>query len=153
MRKFLILAATLVACSKAETPATDTTAMAPVMAPAPAMLTAADVAGKWTGMTMGEMSDSVTARWTTQSSDGLAGKLTLEGSKVAIPFTVTYDADSMVATSNAPYASPDPKVPKMNFRTVGRMKDGKLAGTVTNTLGSKPDSVVNRGRWEATKAP
>jgi hypothetical protein len=33
----------------------------------------------------------------------------------------------------------------MNFRAVGRMKDGKLVGTVTNTLGSKPDSVVLRG--------
>ncbi len=153
MRKFFFLAAALVACSKAETPATDTTAMAPAMAPAPAPLTAAQVAGKWTGMTMGETSDSVTARWTSESADGLTGSITLDGTTTAIPFTTTYDADSMVATSNAPYASADPKVPKMNFRSVGRMKDGKLVGTVTNTLGSKPDSVVNRGRWESSKAP
>ena len=44
MRKLLCLAIVLAACSKAETPAADTAAaLAP---PAPAMLTAAEVAGK-----------------------------------------------------------------------------------------------------------
>ena len=157
MRKILILAAALVACAKAEKPATDTAAVAsaPAMAPAPAPapLTAAQVAGKWNGMIMGETGDSVTARYTTVSADGLSGTLTREGTKIAIPFTATYSADSMMVSSNAPYASPDPKVPKMNFRAVGRMKDGKLVGTSINTLGSKPDSVVARGRWSQTKAP
>ena len=150
MRKFFFLAAALVACSKAETPATDTTAMAP--APAMAPLTAAELTGKWSGMTMAETSDSVTARWTTESADGVAANLTIDGSKDVIPSTLTYDADSVVGTSNVPYAS-DPKAPKVFFRSVGRLKDGKLVGTVTNTLASKPDSVVSRGRWEATKAP
>ncbi len=155
MRKTLLLAAVLVACSKAETPATDTTAVAaaPAMAPAPAALTADQLAGKWNGMTMGETSDSVTARWMSETADGLSGKLTMEGSKVPCAYTAMFDADSMVATSTAPCTDPDPKVPKMNFRAVGRMKDGKLVGTVTNTLGSKPDSVMFRGRWESTKAP
>jgi len=152
MRKLLCLAFVLAACSKAETPAADTTAA--VAPPAPAMLTAADVDGKWNGMSMGETSDSVTNRWTTETIDGTSGKLTLEGAKEAIPFTRMFDGDSMVVTSTAPYANPaDPKAPKMNFRSVGRLKDGKLVGTVTNTLADKPDSVVNRGRWEATRAP
>ena len=30
---------------------------------------------------------------------------------------------------------------------------GKLAGTGTTMLASKPDSVLFRSRWEATKAP
>jgi hypothetical protein len=48
MRKLIGLAFVLAACSKPETPATDTTAtMTP---PAPVMLTAADVSGKWSGM-------------------------------------------------------------------------------------------------------
>ncbi|MEQ1692768.1 MAG: hypothetical protein ABMA00_15870 [Gemmatimonas sp.] len=154
MRKLLILAAALVACSKAETPATDTTAMAPAMAPAPAALTAADVAGTWNGMNMGETSDSVTARWTAVNVDDNSGTLTIEGSKEAIPFTRVFDADSMVATSTAAYANPaDAKGPKMMFRSVGRLKDGKLVGTSANMLASKPDSVVLRGRWEATRAP
>ncbi len=155
MRKILPFAALLVACSKAEKPAADTTAVAaaPAMAPAPVALTAAQLVGKWNGMTMGETSDSVTGRWTSESADGLSGKLTNEGSKIPCPFTLTFDADSLVSTSTAPCANPDPKVPKMNFRAVGRMKDGKLVGTVTNTLGSKPDSVMFRGRWSQTKAP
>ena len=58
MRKFLLLAVTVVACSKAETPPPDSTAaMAP--APAPAILTAADVAGTWNGVGMLETGDSV----------------------------------------------------------------------------------------------
>ena len=155
MRKILLLAAVLVACSKTEKPATDTAAVAaaPAMAPAPAALTAAQLVGKWNGMTMGATSDSVTGRWMSESADGLSGKITAEGSKIPCPYTATYDADSTVATSTAPCTDPNPKVPKMNFRAVGRMKDGKLVGTVTNTLGSKPDSVMFRGRWTSTKAP
>ena len=59
----------------------------------------------------------------------------------------------MTATS-APYANPaDAKAPKITFRSVGRLKDGKLVGTSMNMLADKPDSVVSRGRWEATKMP
>jgi hypothetical protein len=152
MRKMFCLAFVLVACTKAETPAVDTTAAA--MTPAPVLLTAADVSGKWNGMSMGETSDSVTARWTSESIDDASGTLTIEGSKDAIPFTRMFDGDSMVATSTAPYVSPaNPKAPKLHFRSVGRMKDGKLVGTMVNTLADKPDSVVARGRWEATRAP
>jgi hypothetical protein len=155
MRKVLTLAVALVACSKAEKPPTDTAAVAasPAMAPAPAALTSADLAGKWNGASRGEGSDSVTSRWTTESTDGVHGTLTLEGTKTPIPFTMTYGADSVVIASDAPFAMPDPKLPKMNFRSVGRMKDGKLAGSSTNSLGSKPDSVMTRGRFEATKLP
>lgn len=152
MRTLLCLAVVLAACSKAETPAVDSTTA--VMAAAPMMLTAADVGGTWNGMSMGETSDSVTNRWTTESTDDTHGTLTIAGSKDAIPFTRMLDGDSMIVTSNAPYANPaDAKGPKLNFRSVGRLKDGKLVGTVVTTLADKPDSVVARGRWEATRAP
>lgn len=152
MRKMFCLAFVLVACTKAETPAADTTAAA--MTPAPVLLTASEVSGKWNGMSMGETSDSVTMRWTTESIDDTSGKLTLEGSKDAIPFTRKFDGDSMIVTSTAPYASPaNQKGPMMNFRSIGRLKDGKLVGTSVNTLADKPDSVVARGRWEASRAP
>jgi hypothetical protein len=37
---------------------------------------------------------------------------------------------------------------------VGRLTGpGKMAGTATLMLASKPDSVVARVRWEATKSP
>ena len=150
MRKLVFLAAALVACSKAETPAADSTT---AMAPAPAALTAADVAGSWKGVNMGETSDSVTSRWTTVRMDDKSGTLTVDGQKDAISYTTVFDADSMVATS-APYANPaDAKAPKLMFRSVARMKDGKLVGTSATMLADKPDSVVARGRFEATKAP
>ena len=143
----------LVACSKGDTPAVDSTAMTSTMAAAPAPLTAADVDGSWNGVSMGETSDSVTLRWTTKNIDGTTGTLMIEGQKDAITFTRTFDADSMIASST-PYANPaDAKGPKLLFRSVGRLKDGKLVGTSANMLADKPDSVVSRGRFVATKAP
>lgn len=127
--------------------------MTAVMPPAPAPLTAADVVGSWNGVTMGETSDSVTNRWTTTSGEGATGSLTVEGQKEGIAFTRVFDADSMIVTS-APYANPaDPKGPKLMFRSIARLKDGKLTGTSTTMLADKPDSVVSRGRYTATKAP
>ena len=152
MRKLLVLIVALAACSRAETPATDTTAMAPAMAPA--ALTAADVNGSWNVTGMGETSDSVTGRWTTTNVDDTTGTLTPEGSTEKIPFKRVLDADSMIVTSTAAYANPaDAKGPKLMFRSVGRLKDGKLVGTSATMLATKPDSVVQRGRWEATRAP
>ncbi|WP_309669925.1 hypothetical protein [Gemmatimonas sp.] len=112
----------LVACSKGDTPAVDSTAMTSTMAAAPAPLTAADVDGSWNGVSMGETSDSVTLRWTTKNIDGTTGTLMIEGQKDAITFTRTFDADSMIASST-PYANPaDAKGPKLLFRSVGRLK-------------------------------
>ena len=64
------------------------------------------------------------------------------------------DADSVISSSK-PYKDPTlPKgTPNVTFRAVGRMKDGKLVGTTTLMLASKPDSVVGKSNWEATKAP
>jgi len=147
----VLLAVVAVGCAKKEeAPPPDTTA--PVaMAPAP--LTAADVAGAWKGMTMATSSDSVTARWG-MSGDGNTGKILVEGSKDSIAYTTTYAGDSLMATSVA-YTDPTlPKgTPKVTFVSVGRLSNGKLAGTVTLHLASKPDSVIGGGRWEATKAP
>ena len=85
MRKALMLAVLLAACSKAETPAADTTAMAPAAAAAPAPLTAADVAGKWSGTSMAETTDSVTLRWTTENVDDMHGTLIIEGRRTPSP--------------------------------------------------------------------
>jgi hypothetical protein len=153
MRKAIILLVAAVACAKTETPATDTaaTAMAPA---APAALTAADLTGTWTGMSMAEGSDSVTNRWTVVRTTDSTSKIIMEGSADSIAMTIRYDADSMVATS-APFTDPNlPKgAPQVTFRSVGRMKDGKLVGTSMAMLASKPDSVVTRSRWEATRTP
>ena len=60
----------------------------------------------------------------------------------------------MVATS-APFLPPSAKKgsPKVQFVSIGRIKDGQLAGTANIVLASKPDSVVARHTFSGTKAP
>lgn len=148
MKKAMLLAAFLVACGKSETPPADS----PAVAAGPAPLTAADVAGTWNGMTMAEASDSVLHRWTV-TGDGMTGKWIAEGQKDSIATTTTYDADSMIVTSAAYKDMLTKGNPMVTFRSVGRLTGGKLVGTAVAMLVSKPDSVINRVRWEATKAP
>ena len=153
MRKALLLAVAVVACSTNDASKTDSAAGTVAPPPAvPARLTAADVAGTWTGTSMAETKDSVTNRWTSIRDTDSTAKLVFENSKDTVMYSVVYDADSMVATSKA-YANPSSPKTQVVFRSVGRMKDGKLVGTSTTTLAAKPDSVVARGRWEATRKP
>lgn len=154
MRKLLLAAVLITACSKAETPAADTTAATTPPPPAaPAKLTAAEVAGTWNGVSKAEGKDSVTSKWTTVRTTDTTGKLVFAGSKDSVAFTTKFDADSMIATSAA-YTSPrTPKAPKVVFVSIGWLKDGKLSGKSITHLAAKPDSVVARGTWEATKVP
>ncbi len=120
----------------------------------PAMLTADAISGTWNGMSMEEAGDSVTTRWTTiRNSDGTAVFL-FEGSADTVSYTTMFSGDSMVATSE-PYTDPDAPAgsPQLMFRSVGRLVDGKLVGTSAVMFSTAPDSVVGRGRWEATRAP
>lgn len=154
MRKSTLLALlVVVACAKEEAPAVDSAATA-AMQPAPAALTPADLAGTWNGTTKAEGTDSVVNRFTAMRTTDSTGAIILEGSKDTVAYTMRYDADSMIATS---VAYTDPSMPKgsppVTFRSVGRLKDGKLVGTSTLMLASKPDSVLARSTWEATKAP
>jgi hypothetical protein len=152
MRKSILLAALVVAaCAKEEAPVVDSAATA--APPAPAALTPADLAGTWTGTVKREGTDSVTQFTTTRTSDS-TGVFIPAGSPDSIAYTVRYDADSMIVTSVA-YTDPSlPKgTPEVMFRSIGRLKDGKLAGTSALVLASKPDSVLSRSTWEATKVP
>lgn len=147
MKKAMLLAAFVVACGPSEQPAPDTVATA-----GPAPLTAGDLTGTWNGTSWIEGTDSLASRWTVISSDGMGGKYIQEGQKDTVTVTTVIDADSMVATS-APFTDATlPNKPQVTFRSVGRMMDGKLVGTGALMLASKPDSVVGRVRWEATKS-
>ncbi|MDB4888624.1 MAG: hypothetical protein JWL61_479 [Gemmatimonadetes bacterium] len=154
MRKLLLAAVLITACSKAKTPAVDTTATTTPPPPAaPAKLTAADFAGTWHGESKADGKDSVVAKWTTIRVTDNTGKFVYDGSKDTVKFTTTYDADSMIASSAA-YTNPrTPKGPKVMFKSIGWLKGGKLTGKSVTLLASKPDSVLGRGTWEATKAP
>ena len=101
---------------------------------------------------MAEASDSLISKWTV-TGDGTNGKWIVEGQKDSVATTTTYDADSMIVTSVA-YKEPNVKGnPMVTFRSVGRLTGGKLVGTAAVMPASKPDSVIARFRWEATKAP
>lgn len=148
MKKVMLFAAFLVACGPSEKAATDTPAMA-----GPAPMTAADITGTWTGTIMPEGSDSVT-RFTVVNATGYDAKFIAEGAPDSVALSHTFDADSFMATSAA-YTDPTlPGKPQVTTRAVGRLvMPGKLTGTGTITLASKPDSVLLRTRWEATKSP
>jgi uncharacterized protein YndB with AHSA1/START domain len=156
MRKLLLVAAVLTACAKTESPKADTaTAMtAPAAAPAtaPAKLTAADLAGTWNGESKPEGKDSVVGKWTVVSRTDSTGTFTNVESKQKIPYSIKFEGDSMISTSQ-PYVDEMTKGPKQVFHAVGRLKDGKLSGYSTTTLASKPDSVLARITWTASKAP
>ncbi|HJU75842.1 MAG TPA: hypothetical protein VJ717_19025 [Gemmatimonadaceae bacterium] len=148
MKKALLLAAFIVACGPKEEPAVDTAATA-----APPGLTAADLTGTFTGTSWIEGTDSVASRFTLISTDGVNGKFIEEGQKDTVTFTSVIDGDSAVATS-APYTDQMlPNKPQVTFRSVARKQGDKIAGTAALMLVSKPDSVVGRVRWEATKSP
>jgi hypothetical protein len=155
MRKVFLLAVLVAACAKKETPAADTSAAAvtPPPPPAPAAMTPADLRGTWNGTSKREGTDSTTTFTVVSTSDS-TGKIVFGGAKDSVSFTTKYDADSSIVTSAA-YSDPTApkKAPKVVFRSIGRLKDGKLVGTATVMLASKPDSVVAKSTWEATKAP
>lgn len=154
MRKVFLIAAIVVACAKKEAPPADTTTPAPPPPPPPPpALTAADVKGNWTGTAKRE-GDTTTIAFNFSTVTDSTSKITFPANKQTVEFTTKYDADSLIATSK-PYNDPSmPKgSPKVTFKSVGRMKDGKMVGTASLMLASKADSVVGRSTWEATKAP
>ena len=157
MRKggLLLAAVSLVACAKTESAKTDSAAPAAAAAPAaPAAVTAADVAGTVNGKAMPETGDSVLFTFVCTSPAG--GNTSRCVNSMAPKDTITYTytlsgADSVMWTS-APYTPPaPPKSPKLIDHVVGRLAGNKWTGTLVSVLASKQDSVVSKGRWEATK--
>jgi hypothetical protein len=116
------------------------------------MLQAADVSGTWHGSTMAEAGDSVLRRWTIVSVSDTTSILLPEGTNDTVTFALDFDADSMISTSDA-YTRPDMPDTPVTFRSVGRVEDGTLRGTVTIRLAANPDSVIERSRFEANRAP
>ena len=162
MRKTLLAvgAISFLACAKKEAGVADSSAAAaatatPAAPAAPAALTAADLVGTWNGQSMPQSSDSVLARWTcVQPATGMQSKcVDAAAPKDTTVYTYALSGDSVMFTS-APYKAPmGPKSPQVIDHVVGRKTGDKWAGTAVTVLASKPDSVVMRTRWEATKSP
>jgi hypothetical protein len=155
--RLLIAAISLVACAKNEAAKTDTAAPAAAgAAPAPTVVTAADINGKTVnGQAMAEKSDSVLFKFTctTPATGNVSRCVNLSAPKDTTDYTFTLSGADSVMWTSAAYTPPAPKSPKVIDHVVGRLSSGKWTGTTVSVLASKPDSVVARGRWEATNAP
>ena len=157
MRKTFLLigAVSFVACAKKEAGVADSSAAAAPAPAAPAALTPADLVGTWNGQSMAQGSDSVIARWTcVQPATGNESKcVDAAAPKDTTVYTYTISGDSVMLTSAAYTPPAPPKSPQVIDHVVGRKAGDKWMGTSVTTLASKPDSVVMRARWEATKSP
>jgi hypothetical protein len=152
MRPSLLLAvAALAACAKGDAAKSD--AMTADQTVAPTSLTPAQVAGTWHGASRQEGSDSVTDRWTMVSTSDSTGMLVFDdANNDSIPYSVRFEADSVVMTSSRPAYGRDGKTRYM-YRQVGRLEGDRLVGNVTAMLADSPDSVRGRYAWEATRTP
>ena len=107
----------------------------------------------WNGTGKRDGSDSVTA-FTVISVTDSTGKVAFPGRTDSVSTVVKFDGDSVITTSS-PYQDPSaPKgSPDVVFRSIGRLKDGKLVGKAYLSPAAKRDTVVAVVNWEATKAP
>lgn len=153
LAKLIPLVAALVACTKSETPATDTTAaIVPAPAPAvtPVIVTDADVSGTWTGTSSPAGTDSVMSHWTQVCGSGSC-KGTSTESKATIESSYTLAGDSAVGVSK-PFAGEGPmKGAKLVDHWTVHINGGNATGTGMMTLASKPDSVVVRYTFTGSK--
>jgi hypothetical protein len=100
---------------------------------------------------MAESGDSVVQRFTAITSADGSGKWVAEGSKDTVAYNVMVSGDSAIHTSQSYVDQQMPGKPRVMWKAVGRMSGDKLVGTSMVMLADKPDSVVNRARWEATR--
>ena len=148
----LCCALVLVACEKPkEQPAADTTAaMAPAPEPAaPAPVSLADVAGKWTMRVMPENSDSTVLTYE-MVADSTGLTLNFPKRK-PVKAKVTASGDSLIAEAG-PYESVLRKGIQVKTNSVLRLKDGKLEGTTIAHYETKGPDTVRTLRAEGTKA-
>jgi len=149
--RLLIATVSLVACAKTETPKADSAAPAAAAAPAgPAALTAADLVGTVSGKIMAPPNDSVVSTFvcTTAAGSNVSKCVNAAAPKDTVDYTYTLSADSVMWVSAA---HTPPKAPKQIDHVVGRLSGNTWTGTVVTVLASKPDSVLAKVKFEATK--
>jgi hypothetical protein len=151
----LIAAVAFAACAKTESAKTDSAAAMAAAAPAaPAAVTAADLAGTISGKVMPLNSDSVLFTFTCANAPAASTSKCVGSNapKDTITYTYTLSGADSVMFESAPFTPPTPpKSPKLINHVVGHLAAGKWTGTATSVLAAKPDSVVQRTRFEATK--
>ena len=156
MRRLLCLTVLLAACGGGETATTDSaaadsTAVA-APAPAPAALTAQDLAGTFNGTSYPEGSANP-ATWTMVTSVGadnaVTSKLIFAGSTDSIPVRIAAIEGDSVRMEMGPYKLGGTG-PEVNTMITGRKTADGMAGTFMAHPVAKPDSTIT-GRWESKK--
>ena len=150
------IAAALAGCAKQDQPpAQENTAAAPpaeqpAPPPAPAPVSLSDLAGKWTMKTMKEGSDSVLLEYQIDASGDSTWTINFPKRK-PVKAHVTASGDSIIMDAG-PYESALRKGVQVTIHSVGRMQDGKFAGSTIAHYSKGPDSLVTL-RFEGTRAP
>jgi len=150
--KWWILLAVQAACAKTEKPPA-AAPQPPPPPPAPAPISLADVAGKWTLRTMPEGRDTTITAELVATATTEGWTMTLPNQKPQ-PIRVRVDSDSIMADVG-PFPSVLRKGAMVITNSVYRLQDGKLVGSlVAHYRGPKvgADSTM-RGRQEATRNP
>jgi len=152
MRRLLILcgAVAFVGCAKADE-ANDEAGAA-----APATISLADVAGRWTVQAMGEASDSLLTTYELNASADAAGWTMTFPGRAPIPARVSVSGDSIMVDVG-PYESVLRNGMMVTTTSVSRLMNGVLVGrfvarytTVTGATTAGADSVL-RGRSRGTR--
>ena len=146
----------IVGCAKSSDRATDTamgTTATPEGAAPPAVISLADVQGKWKMRAMPETGDSTLLQYELNATGDSAGWTTVYPNRQPVPSRVVVIAGDSIVTESGPYSSVLRKGVNVTTRTVYRLQDGKLVGTtVAHYSTAGPDS-VRRLRQEGTRAP
>jgi hypothetical protein len=145
----------LVGCAKADDQAatTDTAAGAVAATTAPAAITLADVAGRWTVRAVPETGDTTAiVSQLNAGADTTGWTITLPNRPPVVTHVLLVSGDSIV-TETDPYQSVRRKGTQVKTHSVFRLRDGKLIGnTVAHYTTTGADSVL-RLRTEATRTP
>ena len=154
MRYLALLCCTvaLVGCSRSGKRTADSSAAAPATAVTPAAISLADVAGKWNLRSTDAAGGSPTQSELTATADTSAWTWKLANGSTVKVRVVAVGGDSIV-TDAGPYESVlRPGIQTRN-RTVYRLRDGKLIGTIEAHYAlPRGDSAAQR-RSEGTRVP
>jgi hypothetical protein len=155
---FLCCAAVIVGCTKSEDRAADDqtamdTAMAAPEAPAAsATMSLADVAGKWKVRSTDEAGGNVVETGLVATADTSGWTMTAPNRK-PIPVRVVGVAGDSIVTETGPFESFIRKGVQVTTRTVYRLQDGKLVGTVEARYATKAGDSVAHRPTEGTRVP
>jgi hypothetical protein len=149
----LTLAVALAACARGDMNA-DSAAPATVTPAATANLTPADIAGTWTVRAMLESSDSTLLTYELSATSDTSGWMTTFPSGLKVPArNVTFSGDSVVSEAGPFDSQLREGVRVRNTRSVMRMQDGKLIGTIVSHYDTRSADSVITLRTEGTRKP